>query len=206
MNKSEIELENVTKIMDEMPAGERALCVRMIASLMASIGNPIDGRVFMIAVAYTNCQVAVHNIKMGLVNQDGSEPAKFMQGDGKAFGGLKAEVLAVDECTKDNVVELNARREGNKHNKEAVAPCNNLNDIDAGATPSSCGVGRIGEGLPLPAPTWATHILQDGGFNWHYVCEKQFEGFTSWVTLDVDKGESNSYTSHTMIPGSLTKI
>lgn len=83
MNKSELELQNIQSIIDEMPVAERALCVSMVSSLMASVGNPVYGRTFMIAVAFTNCQVAVHNIKMGLVNSDGSIPEKFMQGDGK---------------------------------------------------------------------------------------------------------------------------
>lgn len=115
MNKSEIELQNIESIIREMPAKEQATCVAMIQSLMASVGNPIHGQTFMIAVAHVNCQVAVHNIKMGLVNEDGSEPEKFMQGDGKVsnlvghvggyagelkerFDGHKGEVLAVDEC------------------------------------------------------------------------------------------------------------
>jgi len=102
MNKSEIELENVQSIINEMPVAERALCTSMIASLMASVGHPVHGRVFMIAVAYTNCQVAVHNIKMGLVNEDGSEPAKFMQGDGRAklsvvpCGTIKGKIEDID--------------------------------------------------------------------------------------------------------------
>lgn len=83
MNKSELELQNIQCIIDEMPVAERALCVSMVSSLMASVGHPVHGRVFMIAVAFINCQVAVHNIKMGLVNEDGSIPEKFMQGDGK---------------------------------------------------------------------------------------------------------------------------
>lgn len=83
MNKSELELQNIQSIIDEMPVAERALCVSMVSSLMASVGHPVHGRVFMIAVAFTNCQVAVHNIKMGLVNEDGSIPEKFMQGDGR---------------------------------------------------------------------------------------------------------------------------
>lgn len=111
MNKSEVELQNVTDIMNAMPAAEKALCTAMISSLMASVGNPIHGRTFMIAVAYTNCQVAVHNIKMGLVNEDGSIPEKFMKGDGRAFGGVKAEVIAVDECeqTLDEALEARAK-------------------------------------------------------------------------------------------------
>lgn len=102
MNKSEQELQNVQTIIDEMPEAERALCVAMISSLMASVGHPVHGRVFMIAVAYTNCQVAVHNIKMGLVNEDGSEPAKFMQGDGRAklsvvpCGTIKGKIEDID--------------------------------------------------------------------------------------------------------------
>lgn len=99
MNKSEIELQNIQAIMDEMPANERVTCVAMIQSLMMSIGNPIHGRTFMIAIAYANCQVAVHNIKMGLVNSDGSEPAVFMQGDGKVN---KPTLVAVKINSSDN--------------------------------------------------------------------------------------------------------
>lgn len=97
MNKSEIELQNITDIINEMEPAERELCRAMVASLLASIGNPIHGKTFMLAVAFANCEVAVHNIKMGLVNSDGSIPSKFMQGDGKAFGGVKAEVISFDE-------------------------------------------------------------------------------------------------------------
>lgn len=92
MNKSELELQNVQSIIDEMPVAERALCVSMVSSLMASVGHPVHGRVFMIAVAFTNCQVAVHNIKMGLVNENGSIPEKFMQGDGKVKAHVEETV------------------------------------------------------------------------------------------------------------------
>lgn len=104
MNKSEIELQNIQSIIDEMPVAERALCVSMVSSLMASVGHPVHGRVFMIAVAFTNCQVAVHNIKMGLVNEDGSMPEKFMQGDGKVkpmapHAAMTAELTLLQNST-----------------------------------------------------------------------------------------------------------
>jgi len=77
MNKSEIELQNVQDLINQMPAGEREMCARMVDSLNASIGHPLHGRVFMLAVAYVNCQVAVTTIRLGLVNEDGSVPESY---------------------------------------------------------------------------------------------------------------------------------
>lgn len=77
MNKSEVELANCEAIINAMPAGEQVMCRRMIQSLLASIGHPLHGRVFMIAVAWANCNVAVTSIRLGLVNEQGEPTSRY---------------------------------------------------------------------------------------------------------------------------------
>lgn len=72
MNKSEIELANVNAVIADMPEHERVLCLRMIDSLMMSVGHPVTGNTFMMAIAQVNCQIAVSAIRMGVVDENGA--------------------------------------------------------------------------------------------------------------------------------------
>lgn len=74
MNKSEIEKANIVAIIDAMDPKESHLCKSMIGALLASVGHPVTGKTFMMAVAYVNCEVAVALIRLGLVNEDGTTP------------------------------------------------------------------------------------------------------------------------------------
>jgi len=73
MNKSEIERANVRRIIDDMPPKERDLCNQMILSLLASVGHPISGRTFMMAIAYVNTEIACNTIRLGIVGPEGED-------------------------------------------------------------------------------------------------------------------------------------
>lgn len=91
-NKSEIERDNVMSIINNMPHHERDLCLRMHQSLMLSVGHPVTGNTFMMAIALANCDIACSAIMLGIVAPDGSFK------DQEKFGGVKMEVVAVDEA------------------------------------------------------------------------------------------------------------
>lgn len=84
MNKSEIERANVMAVIDQMSSHERDLCLRMHQSLMMSVGHPISGNTFMMAIALANCDIACSAIALGIVAPDGS----FKDQKQYATGGL----------------------------------------------------------------------------------------------------------------------
>lgn len=77
MNKSEIERANVQRIIAAMPEAERNLCNKMLLSLMASVGHPITGRTFMMAIAAANCEIACTTIRLGVVDENGEATNRY---------------------------------------------------------------------------------------------------------------------------------
>lgn len=77
MNKSEIERGNMRAIIDSMPPAEKALCQKMILSLLASVGHPVTGRTFMMAVAAVNVEIACNSIRLGVVGPNGEDTPNY---------------------------------------------------------------------------------------------------------------------------------
>lgn len=74
LNKSQIERDNITAIIDSMSLQERSLCVEMIRSLQLSLADPKTGQTFMMAVAFANVDMACMLIEAGIVNATGTGP------------------------------------------------------------------------------------------------------------------------------------
>jgi uncharacterized membrane protein len=74
LNKSQIERDNIQKIINSMSLQERTLCVNMIRSLQVSLADPKTGQTFMMAVAFANVDMACMLIEAGIVNATGTGP------------------------------------------------------------------------------------------------------------------------------------
>lgn len=106
MNKSEIEKANIVSIIDAMDPKESNLCKAMIESLLASVGHPITGKTFMMAVAYVNCEVAVALIRLGLVNEDGTTPKSKSFTKETEDEALDKVIAQMDEPPRDKYAAI----------------------------------------------------------------------------------------------------
>lgn len=71
LSKSHKEREALREMVESLPVKERDLINQMVLSLLASVGNPISGKAFMLAIAIVNVEVACNAIDLGVVGPNG---------------------------------------------------------------------------------------------------------------------------------------